>query len=173
VTNTMHERPDVRRRIVGVIGGGEATGEDLDTAYELGRLIAQNDWVLLNGGGESGVSDASAKGAHEAGGLTIGILSYDHRRKASPYIQIAIVTGMGSARNNISVLSSDVIIACSGAAGTLSEIGLALKAGRRIIALDTRLSSIASELLGCGSLVIANSPQEAIDRAREVLEVTS
>ncbi len=62
-----------RATIIGVMGGGEASPENMDAAYRLGTLIAKQGWILLNGGRNVGIMEASAKGAWDQGGLTIGI----------------------------------------------------------------------------------------------------
>ena len=72
------------RTIIGVMGGAVASQQTIDDASELGRLIAENDWVLLNGGRDAGVMAASARGAAEAGGLVIGILPGESTDGASP-----------------------------------------------------------------------------------------
>ena len=71
-----------RPLIIGVMGGGSASRTDLQHAYRLGELVAGNGWILLNGGRNSGIMEASAKGAFEKGGLTIGILPDDDVRRA-------------------------------------------------------------------------------------------
>ena len=122
-----------RSLIIGVMGGGTATAEDAAAAYDLGRLIAKQGWVLLNGGINSGIMEASARGANEHGGVTVGILPDENHHRASEYITIPVVTGMGSARNSINILSSDVVVACPGGPGTLSETALALKYNKPLI----------------------------------------
>jgi len=151
------------------MGGGEVGPDDVAVAYEIGSLIAQNGWILLNGGRNAGVMDATAKGAHEAGGLTIGILPDDHRERASAYLDVGVVTGMGSARNNINVLSSDVVIACTGGAGTLSEIALALKAGRPVIVVNVDVGSAFSSFVDKGQLTVVHTAAEAISTTKELL----
>ena len=69
--------------------------------------------------------EAVSKGASENNGMVIGILPGTRKDEANQYVNIAIPTGMGIARNVLVVNSSDVIIAL-GAFGTLSEIALAL-----------------------------------------------
>lgn len=102
-------------------------------AYEIGAMIAQEGWILLNGGRPSGVMQASARGAKDNGGITIGILPTEDVHWASQFIDIPIVTGMGIARNVINVLSSDMIIALPGKAGTISEIAMALNHGKEVV----------------------------------------
>ena len=153
-----------RPRIIGVMGGGTATAKVLENAYTLGVLIARRGWILLNGGRNTGVMESSARGASDQGGLTIGILPGSNPEEASKYIRIPIVTGLGNARNCINVLSSDVVVACSGGMGTLSEIALALKCSKPVILLnyeeDKRFEPFHHE----GRLFYAGSPQEVVDR---------
>jgi len=126
----------VRRTVVGVMGGTVADESTSAKAYELGKLIAENGWVLLNGGRPSGVMAASSRGAHDAGGLAVGILFGDDRDDAGPCLDIVIPTGMGAARNVVNILASHVVVACKGTGGTLSEIALALRFGRPVVLLD-------------------------------------
>ena len=90
--------------IIGIMGGGKATGEDEKAAYRLGSMIAKQGWILLNGGRNAGIMEASAKGAFDHGGLTVGILPDDNCDRVSKYIKIPIITGMVKARNCINVL---------------------------------------------------------------------
>lgn len=151
-----------RPRIVGVMGGARADAASCESAFRLGALIAQHGWVLLNGGRNSGIMEASARGAAEAGGLTIGILPDSHTGNTSEFIRIPVCTGMGSARNTINILSSDVVVACTGGAGTLSEIALALKHGKPVITLGCDLSAFMNTYQGSGSLAAAATPEAVI-----------
>jgi len=126
----------MRRTMVGVMGGCSADEQTISGALELGRLIAENGWVLVSGGRPTGVMQASVTGAREAGGLTVGVLYDEDRDGAAEGLDIVIPTGMGAARNIINVLSSDVVVACRGTGGTLSEIALALRFGRPVVLLD-------------------------------------
>jgi uncharacterized protein (TIGR00725 family) len=120
--------------IIGVIGPGEnATPDDNKMAFALGKAIAEQGWATLTGGRSFGVMDAALKGASESNGLTIGILSAGSSKGSSMHAEIKIVTGMGSGRNLINILTSDVIVVVGMSAGTASEVGLALKNDRRII----------------------------------------
>lgn len=150
--------------IVGVMGGGEnATEKHCRWAYRLGELIAREGWVLLNGGRPAGVMESSARGAKENGGLTIGILPDRDHSSASQYIDIAIATGMGDGRNYINVLSSHVIVALPGRAGTISEIALALKNHKRVILLGFDTGNLFSHYQQSGLLYRAATPEEVIN----------
>ncbi len=145
---------------VAVVGSGEATGELYDLAREVGRLVASRGGIVVCGG-LSGVMEAAARGATEEGGVAIGILPDEYRDRANPYLSYSVATGTGQARNLAVVCSGDVIVAVSGEYGTLSEIGLALKVGRPVVAL-------ASWDLG-GHVVVVASPEEAVERAFETV----
>lgn len=161
----------MKKIIIGVMGpGAGATASDLEYAYELGKAIAQEGWVLLTGGRNAGVMDAASKGAHEANGLTVGILPTADTSNLSEAVDIAIITDMGNARNNINVLSSDVIIACGMGAGTASEIALALKQNKTVILLnsDEKSQSFFSNL-SRDKVAIAKTPQEAIQITKQII----
>ncbi|MBF6568778.1 MAG: TIGR00725 family protein [Candidatus Binataceae bacterium] len=123
-----------RRLAIAVIGAGQASSEQRILAREVGSEIGRRNGALICGG-RGGVMEAAAQGALAAGGHTIGILPGYNHADANPHIEFVIATGMGQARNMIVVASADAIIALPGEAGTLSEIGLAMKIGRPVIAL--------------------------------------
>lgn len=123
------------RPVIGVIGSGRTLSEEqYKLAYEVGTLIAQRGAALVCGG-LGGVMEAAAKGAHENGGLVIGILPGADKADANPYVDLAIPTGLGMARNALVVNTADVLIAFPGAFGTLSEMALALDADKSIVFL--------------------------------------
>ncbi len=161
----------MRKTIIGVLGPGErARPEDERSAYVLGRLIAQEGWVVLSGGRNVGVMDAVSRGAREAGGLTVGILPTRDPSAISSAVDIPIITDMGSARNNINVLTSDVLIACGMGPGTASEVALALKARKPVILLtDNEEGQRFFKGLSPGSVFIARDPAGAIEIARSIV----
>lgn len=88
-------------------------------------------------GGLGGVMKAACRGAKTAGGLTVGILPGSDRAAANAFVDVAVPTGLGEARNALVVRAADALIAVGGGYGTLSEIALALKAGKRVVGLDS------------------------------------
>jgi uncharacterized protein (TIGR00725 family) len=155
--------------IIGVMGGGDGASERaVRDAYRLGELIAEQGWALLSGGRNVGVMDASAAGARSKGGLTIGILPGKDTSRASAHLDICILTGLGDARNVVNVLSSDVLIACAGRGGTISEIALALKNGRPVIVLNFDVGDLFASY--GERLRRASTPEEAVEMARQALE---
>ena len=85
----------------------------------------------------------------------------------APDVDIPILTGMGSARNNINVLSSDVVIACAGGPGTISEVALALKAGRPVVALN--FDGLQSVFPPNEQIRFVSTPDAAIAAAEKLL----
>ena len=157
--------------IVGVIGpGAGATEAATETAFELGKLIAGEGWALLTGGRSAGVMEAASRGARAVGGPTVGILPSEDCAGASEFVDIAIVTGMGQARNNINALSSRLLFACGMGAGTASEIALAFKARKRVIMLCAdEASENFFKSLGQGDAFTADTPHAAIELAKKLL----
>jgi uncharacterized protein (TIGR00725 family) len=120
---------------VAVVGSGTAAGELYDQARKVGRLVAERGATVVCGG-LSGVMEAAARGATEAGGTAIGILPDEDRKRQNEYLTHSVATGAGQARNLAVVCSGDVVIAVGGEYGTLSEIGLARKVGRPVVVLE-------------------------------------
>ena len=153
------------------MGGGELVNpEDYEFARKLGNLIAKEGWVLLNGGRASGIMEASARGAKESGGLTIGILPGTDPGWASEYIDIPILTGVGLARNYINVLTSEVVIALPGRTGTISEIALALNVGKKVISLNFDLGPLFKRYEENKQLIYTKYPEEVVDLIKKLLK---
>ncbi len=86
-----------------------------------------------------------------------------HALEASPHLSVGLPTGLGHARNAVVVLAASAVIAVGGGTGTLSEIALALKSGKRVIGLGTWE---AHDARGAPAAIqAAASPQEAVDLA--------
>lgn len=155
------------------MGPGEnASPEDNVMAFELGRAIAKEGWVVLTGGRSFGVMDAVMKGARDANGLTIGILPDANEQNASENAQIRIVTSMGSGRNYISVLTSHVIVVLGMAAGTASEVALSIKSNKKVILLNQDEITIRFfKNIGSYRVQVANNVEETINQIREYFSV--
>ena len=153
------------------MGPGEnATPDENDMAYALGKEIAQEGWITLTGGRSFGVMDASLKGASEIGGMTIGILPGDNDKNSSEHAQIKIITSMGSGRNYISVLSSHVIVVLGMAAGTASEVALALKSRKKVILLNQDEITIRFfKNLGSYNVLVSKTVDETIKHIKDYL----
>jgi len=121
----------MKKTQVVIIGSADDT-QHYDIAYAIGSFIAKNGWVLITGG-RTGVMEAASKGAHDHGGIVVGILPFDRFNGANNYCDIVIPTGIGFARNSMNVLSADVVISIGGKAGTLTELAYAWHYGKPII----------------------------------------
>ena len=123
---------------VAVVGSDDPSAGEraLTVALEVGRALARRGAVVVCGG-LGGVMEAACRGAREEGGSTVGLLPGLDRREANAYVQVALPTGLGEARNALVVRAADAVIAVGGELGTLSEIALALKAGTPVVGVDT------------------------------------
>ena len=155
------------------MGPGEnATPEENELAYDLGKAIANEGWITLTGGRSFGVMDASLKGAREVGGLTIGILPGDSDQNSSENAQIKIITSMGSGRNYISVLTSHLVVVLGMAAGTASEVALALKSKRKVILLNQDEITIRFfKNLGSYNVLVSETVDDTIKQIKDYLAV--
>jgi uncharacterized protein (TIGR00725 family) len=102
----------------------------------VGRLLAERGATVVCGG-LGGTMEAACRGARAAGGTTLGLLPGADRSEANPFVTVAVPTGLGEARNALVVRAADAVIALGGGYGTLSEIALALKAGKRVVGIGT------------------------------------
>jgi len=121
---------------ISVIGGHKCSPKHKKIAYELGRLIASEGWVLVSGGRE-GVMEAACRGARSAGGLTVGLMPSMDGADANKYVDIVIPTGLGYARNILVTRAAQYIVAIAGHVGTLSEIAFAFNDEKKVFGIDT------------------------------------
>ena len=113
--------------------GGRTVGKELyaDTV-EIGRLMAEENWLVFCGGG-TGVMEAVARGVKEGGGTCIGILKGASTKEGNAYLTLPIKTGLGVARNALLAHNCDAAVAIDGQYGTLSEIAYALQLNKPVI----------------------------------------
>lgn len=123
-------------RCIGVIGSDGPITIELSEAAELvGKNIAEAGCVLVCGG-HGGVMEAACRGAKSARGITVGILPESGKSLANQYVDIALPTGLGYARNALVGGTPDVVIAVGGVVGTLAEIGMALSYGKPVVVVE-------------------------------------
>jgi len=157
----------LRPLYVAVIGDSDPRGPDahriLEWAEEIGQHLARGGATVITGG-LGGVMRAASRGAAGAGGETIGILPTANPGDANEYVRTPIATGLGVGRNLVVVTSADAVIAIGGRHGTLSEIGLALRMGRHVVALSSwRVES--EHRLGGPRVHRVRTPREAVELA--------
>ncbi len=121
---------------IGVIGERVCDSKTRKVAETVGRLLAENQVVLVCGG-MGGVMEAASHGAMLANGVVLGVLPGVSREEGNPYLNFSVVTGMGEGRNVVLVRSCDAIIAIGGSYGTLSEIGFAHKLNIPVVGINT------------------------------------
>lgn len=151
---------------IAVIGPSDAPEQIVTLAEDAGRLVAEAGAVLVTGGG-SGAMEAACRAAKQAGGRTLGILPGTSRTEANPYVDVSIPTGMGEMRNALVVRCADGLIAVGGGYGTLSEIALALRLGKPVVAVRSWVAS--SEWSGPAALPAADTPGEALQLLLKII----
>jgi uncharacterized protein (TIGR00725 family) len=161
-------------RIISVIGGSKPNDDILRLAEQVGEEIAKRGIALVCGG-LGGIMEAACKGAKRYDGVTIGILPTDTKQDANKYVDFAIPTGLGYARNFIVAKSGDAVIAIDGSAGTLSEMAIAWFSDKPVVAL-TSSGGWAKKLAGTqidkrreDIVHPAKTAQEAVDIIFELL----
>ena len=157
----------VKEIIIAVIGTRKPSPEEGQLAQEVGRELAKNGIALICGG-LGGVMAEACRGACAEGGLTIGVIPGDDRKSANPHVRIAIVTGIGYARNVIIIRSAQAVIAVGGGYGTLTEIGYALDAGIPVIGLKTWKISRNNQV--DKSIIRADNAKQAVSKALKLIK---
>jgi uncharacterized protein (TIGR00725 family) len=121
--------------VVAVVGPAEPDDPSLlDAAREIGAGLAEAGCVVVTGG-LGGVMAAASQGAHDAGGLVVGILPGADAQAANDYVDLPVPTGLGEGRNLLIVRMANVVVAVGGSWGTLSEVALARRGSTPVVAL--------------------------------------
>ena len=152
------------KRYVAVCGASQPSAEEASRAMEIGRLLGEAGAVVVCGG-LGGIMDAAARGATEAGGIAVGLLPDVTRAGSSEHLTVALPLGLGETRNALVVRSAEAVIAVGGEWGTLSEIALAMKMGKRVVGLDTW--ELARSGRRVDGILQAATPEEAVRLALE------
>lgn len=105
---------------------------------------------------------AVCQGAQSRGGRTIGLTPGESRHDANEFVEVPIATGLGQMRNFLVVLNGDVVVAVEGGAGTLSEIGHALKHGRKVVAMGA--------WSGLPGVIKAKNPEDTLQLVQNILQ---
>jgi len=164
--------PGAREPLVAVVGTGDADDELERIAEAVGAAVAGAGAGLVCGG-LGGVMEAACRGARGVGGgrrgPVIGILPGIDAAAANPYVEVAIPTGLGYARNLLVVLTGAAVVAVGGASGTLSEIAHAWQLGRPLCAVRSG-GGWAAELAGRS---LDGKRLDRIHEARDADEVSA
>lgn len=142
-------------RYVGVVGPAEPTADEAWLSEEVGAALADAGAVVVTGG-LGGVMEGACRGAKSRRGLTLALLPGTDRTSANGWVDLAVPTGMGEMRNALIVRASDALVAIGCSHGTLSEVALALRAGKPVVGLGS---------WDIEGMVQAADPQDAAARA--------
>ena len=168
--------------VSGAAETGHCAPDVLEKAKELGREIAKNNAVLVNGA-TTGFPFWAAIGAKEEGGFTIGLSPAGSEKEhigayklPVDYMDMIIYTGFGySGRNLLLTRSSDAVIFGCGRWGTINEFTIALEDGKPIGVLEGSGGStevikdiITKSERGPGNIIYDSDPKKLV---RKILEL--
>jgi hypothetical protein len=179
---------EVRERIITVFGSSRISiGEpEYQTAYDLGKLLAQSGYTICNGG-YGGVMEASAKGARDAGGKTIGVVTSYFKRSANSFIDEVISVKSLIDRLLKLIGLGDAYVILRGSTGTLVELATvweymnkSVMQSKPIIVIGNFwtpvIDTLEEELIHEGMeevtkfVKLVNSPKECVDALDEKLK---
>ena len=165
----------MRTRLVSVVGSGSPLAPEVAAlAEELGAALVQAGFGVVTGG-LGGVMEAVSRGAANARGEkrhppVIGILpSYD-ADAGNAYIDIALASGLGHGRNALVASAGDAVICLGGAMGALSEVALARKMGRPVIAFAETGGTAGLAAKAIDSVIPVVSVGDAVAKVKDLVE---
>jgi len=169
-----------KKRQILVIGNNTngCTPKHEKIAYEVGVKIAKSDSVLITGG-LGGVMKAASHGAHDANGLTVGIIPQDDATMANEFCDIVIPTGMGLTRDFLNALTADGIIIVGGGSGTLSEVCAAYMYKKPMVAIRNIGGSIEPYIDGFIDhrenikIIGVDTPEDAVKKILELITTSN
>jgi uncharacterized protein (TIGR00725 family) len=161
--------------VVTIFGGSHAKEGDAEyeTARRLGRLLAESGHTVCNGG-YGGVMEASARGAKEAGGKTIGITTEEFGGPANHWIDKEIRVKKWGERLFQLIETGDAYVVLDGGTGTLVELFVVWEMSNKnffskpFVLLGPQFQSLTQNVLKMrqvirnANLVFAQSAEEAI-----------
>ena len=113
---------------VAVFGSARTPASDpmYRAARDLGARLARAGFAVITGGGP-GIMEAANRGAHEAGGLSVGCnIELPHEQEANPYIDLGHTFGHFYSRKVMLVKAAEGFIMFPGGFGTFDELFEAL-----------------------------------------------
>ena len=181
----MPKNKDYLKYKIGVSGSAKdncAPGA-FKKAYEVGREVARQGAILVNGA-TTGIPQKAAEGAKHANGLVIGISpavsKKEHLRKYKlpiDYCDLIMYTGMDYAgRNFLFIRSTDATIYICGRIGTLNEFTIAFE-DNKPIGILTNTGGTTEEIAdllrvakrGKGKIVWDDEPKRLVEKVIEMI----
>ncbi len=115
-----------QERVISIFGANDAAvgSQPYETARAVGRALAELGYTIANGG-YGGTMAASARGAREGGGKTIGVTCDVWSSSPNEYIDRVVRTDSYRSRlERLIELATSGYVALPGATGTLVELAL-------------------------------------------------
>ncbi len=170
----------MRKFQIAVVGSGTIpdNSEEYQLAKNLGKCLADNDFIILCGGlggAMKAVCEGVKESEHYVYGQTIGILPELDKSTSNAFVDVQIATGMSKARNQIIIASADAVIAISGGAGTLSELSFAWQLKKKILVLENsggwseKLANSRIDNSRDDKIIAVSSVDEVIDILEKIL----
>ena len=110
-------------KAVTVFGSARTTPEDASyqLGVEVGRKLAEHNYAVITGGGP-GIMEAANRGAHEAGGLSVGLgIELPHEQGLNEYVDLGLNFRYFFARKTMFLKYSQAFICLPGGMGTMDE----------------------------------------------------
>ena len=110
-------------KAVTVFGSARTTPEDASyqLGVEVGRKLAEHSYAVITGGGP-GIMEAANRGAHEAGGLSVGLgIELPHEQGLNEYVDLGLNFRYFLARKTMFLKYSQAFICLPGGMGTMDE----------------------------------------------------
>jgi uncharacterized protein (TIGR00730 family) len=114
----------IDRPAVSIFGSARTLeGESFyNLARAVGREFAHAGWAVVTGGGP-GIMEAVNRGAHEAGGLSVGFnIRLPHEQAANPYVDLGLTFDHFYARKTMFVKAAEGFVIFPGGFGTMDEL---------------------------------------------------
>ncbi len=143
----------------------------MERAYRLGWQVAERGCVLVTGACP-GLPDAAAHGAHDAGGIVLGVSPAFSREEhielygspIEPFDAMVFTSSGLMGREVHNIHSSDFVLFVGGRSGTLGEFAIAYDEGK-LIGVLTDTGGLSNELThiakmtgkNTGAVIIENS----------------
>lgn len=162
--------------VVAIIGSARIGNDDprWTEAFNVGQALARNGFTVMTGG-YGGLMAATAQGAYQEGGDTIGLPMSDWGHLIPDPAHMELRWSENYFDRLSHLLSSDFLIVLDGGIGTLSEMSLAWAIAQtesrhtQIIVIGNGIKKLLDQFMS--SLVISESDMVLVTQANSIPEV--